>query len=258
MLVRVLEYPDFKKYDLSSLRVVKYGGAALPYDQALKAWEQFGCPVLPAYGGLDVGTISSCSADDSPEVFLKTVGKPLDGVEIKLVNENNKEVPLGELGEVLVRGPHCEPGYYNNPEATAEVWRDGWFHTGDLASFDGEGRLTIKGRRKDMIIRGGQNIYPSEIEAMLLKHPNVLKVAIVGMPDPVMGEKACAYVVLKPGEKSNLSEVVSFLKNQGVAAFKLPERLEIIEDLPLAGGIKVDKKRLREDIKRKLEREEAS
>ena len=258
VLVRVLEHPDFQKYDLSSLRIVKHGGAALSYDQALKAWEQFGCPILPAYGGLDVGTISSCFADDPPEVFLKTVGKPLNGVEIKLVNENNKEVPLGEVGEALVRGPHCEPGYYKNPKAMAEVWRDGWFCTGDLASLDAEGRLTIRGRHKDMIIRGGQNIYPSEIEAMLLKHPKVLKAAVVGMPDPVMGEKACAYVVLKPGEKSDLSEMVSFLKNQGIAAFKLPERLEIIEDLPLAGGIKVDKKRLREDIKKKLEREGAS
>ncbi len=255
VLVRVLEYPDFKRYDLSSLRLAKYGGAALPYDQALKAWEQFGCPVLPAYGGLDFGTISSSSVNDPQEALLNTIGKPLDGAEIKFVDEDGNEVPPGEIGELLVRGPHCEPGYYKNTEATAEAWGDGWFHTGDLASFDAEGRLTIRGRRKDVIIRGGQNISPFEIEAMLLRHPKVLKAAVIGMPDPVMGEKACAYIVPKAGEKVYFSEMTSYLKNEGIALFKIPERLEIIDDLPLAGGIKVDKKRLRQDIESKLRRE---
>jgi len=254
VLVRVLEYPGFKNYDLSSLRVVKYGGAALLYDQSLKAWEQFGRPILPAYGGLDFGTVSSSFVDDPQEALLKTIGKPLDGVETKLVDEDDNEVPPGEMGELLVRGPHCEPGYYKNSEA-AEAWRDGWFHTGDLASFDADGRLTIRGRHKDVIIRGGQNISPFEIEAMLLRHPKVLKTAVIGMPDPVMGEKACAYVVPKPGEKFNFPEMASYLKDEGMAPFKIPERLEIIDDLPLAGGIKVDKKRLRQDIERKLKRE---
>jgi non-ribosomal peptide synthetase component E (peptide arylation enzyme) len=251
-LIRILDYPDFEKYDVSSVRIVKYGGAALPYDQGLKVWEKFKRPVLPAYGGLDAGTMCSSFVETPREALLRTVGKPLDGAEIKLVDENNMEVALGEVGEVVVRGPHCQPGYYKNPEATEEVWQNGWFRTGDLASFDAEGRLTIRGRRKDMIIRGGQNIYPLEIESILLKHPKVLKATVVGMPDPEMGEKACAVVVLKPGEKFSLPEMIFFMKDQGIASFKIPERLEIVDDLPLAGGMKVDKKRLRQEIKTKL------
>jgi len=255
VLIRILEYPDFEKYDVSSLRIVKYGGAALPYDQALKAWEKFGRPVLPAYGGLDVGTMSSSFIEDTKENLLKTVGKPLDGAIIKLIDENNEEVPEGEVGEVIVKGPHCEPGYFGDPEATKEAWYDGWFHTGDLASFDIEGRLTIRGRRKDMIIRGGQNIYPLEIESMLLKHPKVLKASVIGMPDAEMGEKACAYAVIMNGESLSFSDMVLFMKGLGIAPFKIPERLEIIDDLPLAGGIKVDKKQLRLDIEAKLRQE---
>ena len=255
VLIRMLDYPAIEKYDISSLRFVKHGGSSLPYNQGLRAWEKFGRPLLPAYGGLDAGTISSSFVDSPKEALLKTVGKPLDGVEIKLVDQNNREVPLGEIGEVVIRGPHCEPGFYKDPEATAEVWQDGWFHIGDLGSFDSEGRLTIRGRCKDVIIRGGQNVYPLEIENLLLTHPRVLRAVVVPMPDPQMGEKACAYVVLKSGEKFTFSDMELFLKEQGIAPFKIPERLEVIDNLPLAGGIKVDKKRLIRDIQNRLKRE---
>jgi non-ribosomal peptide synthetase component E (peptide arylation enzyme) len=255
VLIRVLDHPDFEKYDVSSIRIVKYGGAALPYDQGVKVWGRFKKPGLPAYGGLDVGTISSSFVGDAKEHLLATVGKPLDGVVIKLVDEDSREVGEGEIGEVLVKGPHCEPGYYNDPGATSEAWQGGWFRTGDLGSFDGEGRLTIRGRRKDMILRGGQNIYPLEIETMLLKHPCVGKTAVIGMPDAEMGERACAYVVPKEGEKFSFTDMVSFMKSQAVAPFKIPERLELVDDLPLAGGIKVDKKQLRLDIETKLRHE---
>lgn len=254
-LVRILNHRDFEAYDLRSLRIVKYGGAELPYEQALKAWEKFKKPVLPAYGGLDVGTISSSFVDFPKEVLLRTVGQPLDGVEIKLVDENNGEVPTGEVGEVLVRGPHCQPGYYGDPNATQEAWENGWFRTGDLGCFDSEGRLILRGRKKDVIIRGGQNIYPLEIESILLKHPKVNKAAVIGMPHYEMGEKACAYIVPKCGEKLSFSEMVLFLKDQGIAPFKIPERLEIINALPMVGGIKVDKKELRKDIEAKLREE---
>jgi acyl-CoA synthetase (AMP-forming)/AMP-acid ligase II len=210
--------------------------------------------VLPAYGGLDVGTISSSSVDFPKEVLLGTVGKPLDGIEIKLVDEDNKEVPIGEMGEVAVRGPHSQPGYYGDAKATQEAWKDGWFHTGDLGNFDSEGRLTIRGRCKDIIIRGGQNIYPFEIENILSQHPKILKAAVVGMSDTEMGERVCAYVVLKSGENFSFSEMVQSMRDHGIAPFKIPERLEIIENLPLVGGIKVDKKQLREDIEAKLRR----
>ncbi len=255
VLIRILDYPEFDKCDLSSLRIVKHGGAPLSYDQGRRVWEKFGRPVLPAYGGLDVGTISSSSVDLPREVLLSAVGKPLDGIEVKLVDAENKEVPIGEIGEVVVRGPHCQPGYYGDPESTQETWKDGWFHTGDLGSFDAEGRLTIKGRCKDIIIRGGQNIHPLEIENILARHPKVLKAAVVGLSDTEMGERICAYIVLKPGETFSFSEMVQFMRVQGVAAFKIPERLEIIDELPLAGGMKVDKKRLRQDLEGRLREE---
>jgi non-ribosomal peptide synthetase component E (peptide arylation enzyme) len=204
---------------------------------------------------LDVGTISSSFTHHPKEILLNTVGKPLDGVEIKLVDENNQEVPIGAIGEVAVRGPHCQPGYYGDPQATREAWQDGWFHTGDLGSFDTEGRLTIRGRCKDIIIRGGQNIYPLEIENMLLRHPKVLKAAVIGMSDVEMVEKVCAYVVPKSGEEFSFSEMVQFMKDQGIALFKIPERLELVNDLPLIGGIKVDKKQLMQDLKTRLKRE---
>jgi len=255
ILIRILDYPEFEKYDLSSIRIVKHGGAPLPYDQGLEVWKKFNRPVLPAYGGLDVGTISSSFTHHPKEILLNTVGKPLDGVEIKLVDESNQEVPIGAIGEVAVRGPHCQPGYYGDPQATREAWQDGWFHTGDLGSFDTEGRLTIRGRCKDIIIRGGQNIYPLEIENMLLRHPKVFKAAVIGMPDLEMVEKVCAYVVPKSGEEFSFSEMVQFMKDQSIALFKIPERLELVNDLPLSGGIKVDKKLLMQDLKTRLKRE---
>jgi non-ribosomal peptide synthetase component E (peptide arylation enzyme) len=258
VLIKILDYPEFDRCDLSSLRIVKHGGAPLSYDQGRMVWEKFGRPVLPAYGGLDVGTISSSFVDLPREVLLSAVGKPLDGIEIKLVDENNKEVPVGEIGEVVVRGPHCQPGYYGDPRTTQETWKDGWFHTGDLGRFDSEGRLTIKGRCKDIIIRGGQNIYPLEIENILTRHPKVLKAAVVGLSDTEMGERVCAYVVLKSGGNFSFSEMVQFMKDQGIAAFKIPEQLEIIGELPLSGGIKVDKKRLRQDIEDRLREERVS
>ena len=254
ILIRLLDYPEFEKYDLSSIRIVKHGGAPLPYDQGLDVWKKFNRPVLPAYGGLDVGTISSSFIHYPKEILLNTVGKPLDGIEIKLVDEKNQEVPIGGIGEVVVRGPHCQPGYYGDPQATQEAWQDGWFHMGDLGSFDTEGRLTIRGRSKDIIIRGGQNIYPLEIENMLLRHPKVLNAAVIGMSDVEMVEKVCAYVVPKPGEEFSFSEMAQFMKDQGIALFKIPERLELVNDLPLIGGIKVDKKQLMQDLKTRLKR----
>ncbi|HOE19266.1 MAG TPA: AMP-binding protein [Syntrophorhabdaceae bacterium] len=257
ILIRILELPDFEKYDVSSIRIVKYGGAALPYDQGLKVWERFKRPGLPAYGTLDAGTMSSSFCDDTKEKLLTTVGVPLDGNVCKLVDERGQEVPKGEVGEVIVNGPHCQPGYYRDPEATQNAWSDGWFHTGDLGSFDDEGRLTIRGRRKDMILRGGQNIYPLEVEGILLQHPKILKAAVVGIPDPKMGEKVCGCLVLKEGETLNLAEILHFFKEKGVAAFKIPERIELLDDFPLAGSIKVDKKQLRQDVENKLRQEGA-
>ncbi|MDP2643757.1 MAG: AMP-binding protein, partial [Desulfobacterales bacterium] len=182
---------------------------------------------------------------------------PFAGTEIKLVDSNGQEVKLGEVGRILLRGPSGASGYFADPEATRQKWSpDGWYDMEDLGKFDEQGFLRIVGREKDIIIRGGQNIYPVEIENMLAEHPSVVEAAIVGMPDAVMGERACAYVVVKPGRAFTFEEMVSYLDGNQVAKYKLPERLEIIHHLPLLPGVsKIDKKALARDIADKLKAE---
>jgi len=163
------------------------------------------------------------------------------------VDDEGNEVPQGGMGEVWGSGPCCSSGYYNDQEATRQAWtEDGWFRTGDLGMIDEKGNLVIVGRKKDMIIRGGANIYPIEVENLLITHPKILQVAIVKMPDPVMGEKACAYVVPRQGQNFTFDEMISFLKAKEIALYKLPERLEIVDAMPMVGGgQKVDKNLLR-------------
>ncbi len=257
MLAMLVQHPDFDKYDLSSVRFVLSGGALLSYQLGKLLEEKFGCPVAQHYGSAEGGHVTANSLDDPQEVRLLTVGKPPPGVEVKLVDEAGREVAKGEVGEMWGRGPSFTDSFYHDPEATRQIWtEDGWFKTGDLAKFDEQGNIVLLGRRKDLIIRGGQNIYPAEIEDMLVTHPDVSDAALVSMPDPAMGEKACAYVVPRPGQQLTFDEMTSFLKSKRIALYKLPERLELLDKLPMvADGQKVDKKALVQDITEKLQRE---
>lgn len=255
-LAMMVRHPNLKKYDLSTLRLVMTDAASLPYQVGVEAESMLKCPVLQDYGTADYGGISMCSVKDTQEIRLLTAGKIYPGVEILLVDEGGKEVGRGEVGEIWTRGPTSVSAYYKDPLMTRQIINDGgWFMTGDLGKFDSAGNLIIAGRRKEMIIRGGQNIYPAEVENLLLPHTAIAAVAIVGMPDPVMGEKACAFVVLRPGQKLTQDEIVTFLKTKQIAPYKLPERLEILERLPLVGEQKVDKKLLVQDITAKLKAE---
>jgi len=175
-----------------------------------------------------------------------------------LVDGSGREVLPGEVGRIMLRGPSGSSGYYLDPEFTSQKWSaDGWHDMGDLGRIDEQGYLGIVGREKDIIIRGGQNIYPIKIENMLVEHPKVVEAAIVAMPDRVMGEKACAYVVVKPDQSFTFAEMVAYLDGREVARYQLPERLEIIEQLPLLSEVsKVDKKTLVKDIADKLKAEE--
>jgi len=249
--------PDLDRYDLSSVRAWWCTGAGLPYRVGKEFENRTGIKVVNDYGGVDFGGIVACGPDDPPDVRLLTVGKPRAWTEIKIVDDAGQEVPEGEVGKVWGRGPACSSGYYKDPETTWQSWtKDGWFNTGDLGKFDEQGNLVIVGREKDIIIRGGWNIYPKEIETILLTHPKVQDVAIVGMPDPVMGEKPCAYIVPKPAQGLTMEEIVSFLQQEDIPSYKLPERLEILDKLPMvADGQKVDKKLLRQDINQKLKAE---
>ena len=212
--------------------------------------------IVNGFGSVDSGVQVMNSPEAPREVRLLTVGRPLDGHKIKIVGEDEAELARGVVGELWLGGPLISSGYFKDPETTWQFWtKDGWFKTGDLAKVDGEGNLIIAGRKKDMIIRGGQNIYPVEIENMLLAHPKVADAAIVGMPDPIMGERSCAFVVPKAGQGFTFDEMVAYLKSKNIVAYKWPERLEIIDQLPVVGDQKIDKKSLRDEIAKKLETE---
>ena len=255
-LVRMLE-ADYKKYDLSSLRFIRSAGGYLSPQVAEEAEEAFGASITSDLGTQDKGSVSGCSVEDSKELRRRTVGRMLPGNKVRLVDEEGNEVPDGEPGILYFRGPHAPAGYYRDEELTATVFdEDGWCTTEDIVKFD-EGCLWILGRAKDMIIRGGQNIYPAEVEGLLNEHPKVSSVAIVGYPDRAMGEKCCAYVIPKPGETFTFEEMVSFLKEKQLAMFKLPERLEVVSEFPAVGDSgKVNKETLKKMIKEKVETEQ--
>ena len=255
-MARLLDYPDLDNHDLSSLRVIFTGTQFLTPELGARVEAKLGCPIVTVYGSGDTAAISATSINESQEVRLRTVGLPLEGNEVKIIDSEGNPVPQGEIGEVCVTGPNLVSGYYGNPELTRQLWQDGWFCTGDAGKIDEEGHVVLFGRKRDVIVRGGQNIYPSEIEELLMQHPKVNDVAIVRMPDPVMGEKQCAYVIPKRGQTFDIEEMASFLRSKKLAPYKLPERLEILVEFPLvAAGNKVDKIRLEKDIARKLEKE---
>jgi non-ribosomal peptide synthetase component E (peptide arylation enzyme) len=251
-LVRMLE-ANPAKHDLTSLRFIRSAGGYLSPQIAEEAEKAFGAVITSDLGTQDMGSVSGCRVEDPKELRRRTVGRMLPGNEVRLMDEDGKEVPPGEPGILYFRGPHAPAGYYRDEELTATVFdEDGWTSTGDIVKFD-QDCLWILGRAKDMIIRGGQNIYPAEIEGLLNEQPSVAAAAIVGYPDREMGERACAYVILKEGQTLSFEQMVAFLKGKGMAMYKLPERLEVVAAFPTVGDSgKVDKKALKQDIEQKV------
>jgi non-ribosomal peptide synthetase component E (peptide arylation enzyme) len=257
-LFQMIQHPNFSRYDLSSLRLVAGGmGQALSYKLGVEAEKKLGCPILNTYGVTEWGGTLMTSPLDPQQIRFNTVGKCSDKGEVKIIDSNGNELPLGEEGELLVGGPASSSGYFKDSKSTWDIWTsDGWLRTGDIARLDKYGNVMICGRSKDMIIRAGLNIYPSEIENLLLMHSKVSNAAVVAMPDAVMGEKLCAYLVPKEGQGINFDEIVTFLKKKGLSTIKIPERLEIMSKLPFGRtGEKIDKEALRKDIERKLKAE---
>jgi non-ribosomal peptide synthetase component E (peptide arylation enzyme) len=254
-LVRMLEC-DTSKYDLSSLRFIRSAGGYLSPQIAEEAEQAFGAVITSDLGTQDMGSVSGCRVEDSKDLRRRTVGRMLPGNKVRLLDEAGNEVPEGEPGILYFRGPHAPAGYYRDEELTSTVFDpDGWTTTGDIVKFDQE-CLWILGRSKDMIIRGGQNIYPAEIEGLLNDHPKVASVAIVGYPDKEMGERACAYVIPKAGQDFTFDEMVKFLKDKQLAMFKLPERLEVVAEFPAVGDSgKVNKETLKKEIAEKVKQE---
>jgi len=223
----------------------------------MEAEEKLNCRIIQFYGSIDIGGFSMSLPEYPQETRFLTVGKPANFTnELKIVDGDGKEVPRGEVGEILAKGPSTNSGYYRDPEATRQSrTKDGWFKMGDLGKLDEHGNLMLVGRVKDMINRGGHKIYSIEVENMLISHPKVSSAALVAMPDPIMGEKACAYIIPKAGQTFTFEEMVAHLKSKNIAAYKMPERLEIVQQFPLVAESKVDKKILQQDIVNKLRSE---
>ncbi len=261
MILGLLNYPKREKYDLSSLKVILTGGSKLNPEVALRIGPELDCDVQQVLGMAE-GPLFWTKLDDPDEVKLYTQGRPQSPAdEFKIVDpDTGKEAQQGEVGELWCRGPYTIRGYYRAPEHNAKAFtEDGFYKSGDLVRLHETGNVIVEGRIKDTINRGGEKISAEEVEDHILAHPDVDTCAYVAMPDPLLGEKACAYVVLGPEREMTLESLTGFLLNERkIAKFKLPERLELVEALPLTNVGKVNKKRLREMIAATLEEENAS
>jgi len=230
MYSALLHHPDRATVDVSSLRLCVSGGAALPVEVLRQFEEAFGCPILEGYGLSETSPVASFNHPDA-ERKAGSIGTPIAGVEMRAVDDSGADVPQGEVGEIAIRGHNVMKGYWRNPEATEAAIPDGWFRTGDLARIDEDGYFFIVDRKKELIIRGGYNVYPREIEEALHEHPAVAEVAVVGIPHDSLGEEVGAAVALKPGATATPEELRDFAKAR-VAAYKYPRQVWLVDQLP--------------------------
>ncbi|MBX6378436.1 MAG: AMP-binding protein [Clostridia bacterium] len=259
--LRDLAYaPNLERHDVSSLRVFGCGGAPVPRQLALDAKRRLGCRVLGAFGSTETSGVCFANyPDDPPEkmVWNDVDGRPIPGTSIRIVDDQGREVPRGTEGEIAVNGPCVCGGYFRRPDLNKQYFRDGWFLQGDLGAMDGDGYIRVTGRKKDIIIRGGVNISAREVEEILLTHPRVANAAVVAMPDPRLGERACAFVVPR-GEPLTFEEMTAYLAERRVTRLKWPERLEIVPEFPMTPSGKIQKYVLRQWIADKVQGETAS
>jgi acyl-CoA synthetase (AMP-forming)/AMP-acid ligase II len=242
----LLDHPDRTRRDISSLRVAVTGAADIPVELIRRVREELPFErILTGYGLTEAGTVTGCRPDDDFEHIATTVGVPWPGFEVRVVNDDGAEMPVGEPGEVIVRGETVTRGYLDDPDATeAAIDADGWLHTGDLGTIDADGYLRIVGRIKDMFIVGGFNAYPAEIENLMLRHPRIAQVAVIGVPDDRLGEVAHAFVVLHPGPPIDAGVIVEWARGE-MANFKVPRSVEFLDELPVNATGKVVKDELR-------------
>ncbi len=260
-LARLLNDPALDDYNLRSLQSVQSGGAHVAPELVKGVYEKVGCRHFSNDFGMAEGPCSCTRRGDPEEVVCTTVGIPICPYDkFKIIDEDEQQVPIGTEGELVAKGPGIFTGYYKAEEENRKVFtHDGFFRTGDLGKIiNARGYLRITGRKKDIIIRGAENISATEMEEMILTHPAVEDTAVVGMPDPILGERACAYVKPVQGKTLTLDELVSHVKKQGASVLLLPERLEIVEELPLTNVGKADKKALRQKIAETIREEEES
>lgn len=254
MFIAQLDHPEFAKFDLKSLRTGIMAGSPCPIEVMKRVQSQMHMSeVTIAYGMTETSPVSTqCATDDPVERRVSTVGQVLPHIEIKIVDAEGKAVPRGETGEFCTRGYSVMKGYWNDTEKTAEAIDDGgWMHTGDLATMDEQGYVNIVGRLKDMVIRGGENVYPREIEEFLYRHPKVQDVQVIGVPDPRYGEEICAWIKLRDGQSATPEEIREFCKGQ-IAHYKIPRYIEFVPEFPMTITGKIQKFVMREQTIGKL------
>jgi HIP---CoA ligase len=248
----ILNHPHRDRFDLSSLRLGVTGAASVPVEMIRRMREELTFKsIITAYGLTEAqGTLTACSSDDDADTIANFCGKAIPDTEVKIVDDAGVELPRGEPGEVVARGYPVMKGYFEDPEETAKaIDPDGWLHTGDIGIMDDRGYIRITDRKKDMFIVGGFNAYPAEIEGMLLRHPAVAQVAVVGIPDERMGEVGMAFVVPRPDQTIDPDELIAWARNE-MANYKVPRAVRVVSELPLNASGKVVKFELREQAAR--------
>ncbi len=242
MYAALLQYPQHADYDTSALRLCVSGGAALPVEILRGFEETFGCIILEGYGLSETSPVASFNHPDL-ERKPGSIGTPIEGVDFRLVDDDFADVPEGQVGEIAIKGHNVMKGYWNSPEATDSAIHYGWFRTGDLARRDEDGYYFIVDRKKDMIIRGGFNVYPREIEEVLYEHPDVAAAAVIGVPHPTHGEEVAAAVQLLPGASVTPEQLREFAKER-VAAYKYPRHVWLVDTLPMGPTGKILKRQI--------------
>jgi cyclohexanecarboxylate-CoA ligase len=242
-------HPDLAAHDVSSFRLFSCGGADVDPGLVRDAADRLHCVAKRVYGSSEFPTITTTGPDDPPARRIDSDGRPIGAAELRLVDDDGATVTAGREGEVQARGPECFLGYRDAAHDVDAFTPDGWFRTGDLGVLDGDGFLRISGRKKDIIIRKGENISAREVEDLVATHPAVVEVAVVGLPDPVAGEIACAVLRVPPGTAApTLDELCAHLLAHGLSKQKLPERLAVVDDFPRTASGKIVKRTLRDRL----------
>jgi long-chain acyl-CoA synthetase len=253
MINWLLSHPGVERFDLSSLSQILYGASPMPVERLKQAMEAFECRFQQGYGMTEAAPlVTVLSAEDHKraisegrEEILASAGKPIPGVEVRIVDEGDRDVEPGQIGEILVRGPNIMKGYWNRPQETEEALRGGWYHSKDMARLDEEGYIYIVDRKDDMIITGGENVYSTEVETVLYEHPAVLEAAVIGVPDEKWIQAIKAVVVLREGHRVIEQELIDFCREH-LSRYKVPKSVDFVEELPKGGTGKILKSVLRE------------
>jgi fatty-acyl-CoA synthase len=254
MFVTMLNHPDFEKYDMSSLRTGIMAGAPCPEESMNQVRTKMHCPeIVIAFGQTESSPVMTMTRRDDPvKLRVASVGRLLPDIEGKIVDpETGHDTPANVQGEIVTRSACVMKGYYKMPEATAEaIDKEGWLHTGDLGTLDEQGYFKVTGRIKDMIIRGGENIYPRELEEFLYKHPKVMNVQVIGIPDKKYGEQVLAAIQLKAGQTASAEEFIEFCKGK-IARHKVPKYWEFVDSYPMTASGKIQKFKMKELLEKK-------